>query len=50
MTSRNETAFTGTRGKIVLHECNVALVAHGYCEHAGRYAHESMRVHVRFVR
>jgi alpha-beta hydrolase superfamily lysophospholipase len=40
-----QTELAGTRGRIVLHEWPgdrpryVALIAHGYGEHAGRYAH-----------
>jgi alpha-beta hydrolase superfamily lysophospholipase len=45
MQQRSEAVLAGTRGRIVLHQwpCErpryVALVAHGYGEHAGRYAH-----------
>jgi alpha-beta hydrolase superfamily lysophospholipase len=44
MRHQRQTELAGTRGRIVLHEwpCEhpryVALVAHGYGEHAGRYA------------
>jgi len=45
MTTRNESAFFGTRGKIAVHEWSdrapryVAIIAHGYGEHARRYDH-----------
>jgi len=45
MTVRSETTVAGTRGRIVIHEWSggspryVALIAHGYGEHAGRYEH-----------
>jgi alpha-beta hydrolase superfamily lysophospholipase len=45
MTAKSETTIGGTRGRVVIHEWSdgspryVALVAHGYGEHAGRYAH-----------
>jgi alpha-beta hydrolase superfamily lysophospholipase len=45
MASSLQTTFAGTRGRITVHEWRgetpryVAVVAHGYGEHAGRYAH-----------
>ena len=45
MNAKTETTIAGTRGRIVVHEWSdgsprfVALLAHGYGEHAGRYQH-----------